>query len=152
MPLQMEPNLVRLEVVVGRNNGKNWTWLVDRHCRSRGNNHRLQAASFTSMDHQIYQTSRSQSFANIFSGPPATAFRFFLNLPSELRVKIWGYTSLHPRIIEIERGPKVRDGYELIGPPCAGDEYRCRVSLILVDLRYVLNSCGRSQFLPCHTS
>ncbi len=76
-----------------------------------------------------HPTPKAQSFANIFfSDPLATVFHVFPSLPSELRVKIWGYTSLHTRIIEIERGPKVRDGYELIGLPCAGDEYRCRVS------------------------
>ena len=127
MPLRMIPKLARLEAVVGRNNGRNWTWLVGRLCLSIGNNHRLQAARSTSMEHPTYQTSRCQRFADHFSGPPATAFHLFPSLPIELRAKIWGYASLHPRIIEIERGPKVRDGYELFGYVCAGDEYRCRV-------------------------
>ena len=125
--LRMVLKLPRPETVIRGNNGRIWTWLVDRLWLSIGNNHRLQAARSTSMDHPTYQTSRFQRFADRFSGPPATAFHLFPSLPIELRAKIWGYASLHPRIIEIERGPKVRDGYELIGPPCAGDEYRCRV-------------------------
>jgi len=43
----------------------------------------------------------ASAFANIFSGPPANAFYLFPELPVEMRFKIWGYTALHSRFIEI---------------------------------------------------
>ncbi|KAE9378787.1 hypothetical protein N431DRAFT_460115 [Stipitochalara longipes BDJ] len=44
------------------------------------------------------------------------------------RFKIWGHAAMHARFIEIEWGPKVRNGYDLGGIVCAGADYRSRVS------------------------
>lgn len=52
----------------------------------------------------------------------------FPKLPVELRLKIWGHACSQPRFIEIEYGPKVRNGFDLGGVICAGDHYRRRVS------------------------
>ena len=67
---------------------------------------------------------------NTDSGLPATTFYHFPKLPIELRFKIWDYAALHARFIEIERGPKVRNGYDLEGDICAGEDYRRRASPI----------------------
>ena len=65
----------------------------------------------------------------MYSGHPATAFHLFPTLPIELRFKIWGYAALHTRFIEMERGPQVRNGYDLGRREiCAGGDFRRRVS------------------------
>jgi hypothetical protein len=45
-----------------------------------------------------------------------------------MRFTIWAYNALHARFIEIEWGPKVRNGYDLGGVVCAGSDFRRRVS------------------------
>jgi 2EXR family len=68
------------------------------------------------------------NFADPFSGPPATTLHSFGKLPIELRLKIWGLAIHEPRFIEIEWGPKIRNGETIQPVICCGVDYRCRVT------------------------
>ncbi|PMD36915.1 hypothetical protein L207DRAFT_586601 [Hyaloscypha variabilis F] len=80
--------------------------------------------------HLVPQVKEQSSISGrkTYNGPSANAFYLFPELPVEMRFKIWGYTALHSRFIEIEWGPEFRNGYDLGGVVCAGSDFRRRVS------------------------